>query len=34
VAISDTKIAFGKNRITQKSCHALDAGPLRYATSN
>lgn len=34
VTISDTRIAFGKNRITQKSCRALDAGPLRYTTSN
>jgi hypothetical protein len=35
VIIGDAKIAIGKTRITQKSCHTLDAGPLHYAaTSN
>lgn len=32
--ISDARITFGKNRITRKSCRTIDAGPLRYATSN
>ncbi len=35
VIIGDAKITIGRMRITQKSCHTLDAGPLLYAaTSN
>lgn len=33
VTIGDTRIVIGKTRITQKACHALSAGPLRYAAT-
>lgn len=33
VTIGDTRIVIGKTRITQKVCHALSAGPLRYAAT-
>jgi hypothetical protein len=34
VTISDTRGTFEKNRITRKSCHTLDSGPLRYPTTS
>jgi hypothetical protein len=33
VTIGDTRIVIGKTWITQKSCHTLAAGPLRYAAT-